>query len=185
MEWLAANWALLLGAGGASIPIILHLIYRRRAPRVIFSTLRFIRLSAERTRRRRRIQEWLLLLLRVLAILLLGLALRDFAMPFFKGTGGGDVAAAVVVDNSYSLAAEFEGDRLFWRAREAGTDVLRAPGRAHRRDAGAARQALSGSCPGARLARVAAIRSHAVRFNPLISHVREARNRFPLSSDMF
>jgi len=61
---------------------------------------------------------------------------------------------------------------------------LRAPRRAHRRDAGAARQALFGSCPGARLARVAAIRSHAVRYNPLISHVREARNRFPLSSDM-
>src|SRR6056297_169208 len=33
---------------------------------------------------------------------------------------------------------------------------LRAPGRAHRRDACAARQALFGSCPGARLARVRA-----------------------------
>ena len=126
--WLSAmfvNVPLLLGAVAAAIPIILHLVYRKRAPRVVFGTLRFIRMSAERTARRRRIREWLLLLLRAAAIFLLAVGL---AGPIIQSAGvgtEGSAAVAIVMDNSYSMGAVFEGRSLYARAREQALDILR------------------------------------------------------------
>jgi len=124
---LLSNWfvnpAFLLGAGAAAIPFILHMVYRRRAPKIFFSTLRFIRASAERTARRRRIRDWILLLLRAGAIFLLVTAL---AGPIFRGAGsGGDNAAvALVMDNSYSMAAEWEQTSAYARARDFAVQIL-------------------------------------------------------------
>jgi len=108
-----------IGVASATIPVILHMVYRRRAPRIRFSTLRFIRASAERTARRRRIRDWLLLLLRSAAIFCLALALTApplRALAF--GSRGGDLAAAVVLDNSYSMAAELAQTSHYARARD-------------------------------------------------------------------
>ena len=115
---------LLLGALGAAVPFILHMVYRRRAPKIQFSTLRFIRESAERTARRRHIREWLLLLLRSAAIFLLALGL---AGPIFRGValGGKDAAAVVLVlDNSASMAAEWEQTSVYARARDGAVKIL-------------------------------------------------------------
>jgi len=121
---LFVNWPLLLGTTAAAIPVILHLIYRRRAPRVLFATLRFIRASAERTARRRRIQEWLLLLLRTAAIFLLAVGLAGPIIRSARLGSGGDAAVAIVVDNSYSMAAEFEGRSRYGRATEFARGIL-------------------------------------------------------------
>lgn len=126
---ILSNVPLLLGMAATAIPVILHLVYRRRAPRIEFSTLRFIRLSAERTARRRRIQEWLLLLLRVGVIFLLAVAV--LARPedlLLRSGSGGSAAVAIVMDNSYSMAAEFEGKSRFARARTYALDILRDAG---------------------------------------------------------
>ena len=115
---------LLLGVAGAAIPFILHMVYRRRAPRVQFSTLRFIRESAERTARRRHIREWLLLLFRAAAIFLLAVGL---AGPIFRtaGLGGSSaVSAALVMDNSYSMDAEWEQVASYARARDCAVRIL-------------------------------------------------------------
>lgn len=118
------NPYMLLGALAAAIPLILHLVYRRRAPRVLFSTLRFIKLSIERTARRRKIRELILLLLRTGAILFLALGLADWI--FRTGAGSErNVSLAVVMDNSYSMSAQFEGRWHFARARDYATEILR------------------------------------------------------------
>jgi len=74
----------LLALAGLAVPIILHL--RRRPPKDIkdFPSLMFLKPSPEEKRTKRKLDDWLLLLLRCLALALLALA---FARPFF---GGGD-----------------------------------------------------------------------------------------------
>jgi len=106
---LFVNLPFLLGTAAAAIPIVIHLAHRRRAPRVPFTTLRFIRASAERTARRRRIEEWLLLLLRTAAIFLLAIALAGPIIRAARGGGGKNTAIVLVMDNSFSMGAEFEG----------------------------------------------------------------------------
>ena len=51
----------LLAALAAAIPVVLHLVSRQRAKDLPFPTLRFLKLSAEKTRRRKRIHDALLM----------------------------------------------------------------------------------------------------------------------------
>lgn len=73
--------AFLLAAAAIAIPILLH--FRRQPPQkaVAFSSLMFLEQTPVPPRTRRRLEDWLLLLLRCLALLLLALM---FARPFFK-----------------------------------------------------------------------------------------------------
>ncbi len=117
----------LLGAAAVAVPIFLHLFYRQRARVVFFSTIRFIRKSFERKARWLRIQDALLLLLRVLLFALLPLALAKPALrtsgsvPFLSRP---TTTAILVLDNSYSMGAIIEGTAAFERARNAARQVV-------------------------------------------------------------
>jgi hypothetical protein len=105
---------LLLGALAAAIPFALHLLSSVRAQDMMFPTLRFLRMSMEKTARRRRLQHWLLLVLRALLFALLALAVAE---PLSEATGGWlagqRYSAAVVLDNGYSMAVnDSEGNRF-------------------------------------------------------------------------
>jgi hypothetical protein len=98
--------AFLFGALAAAVPILIHLIYRRRALVHPFPAVRFLLLADKRTARKFRLHQWLLLALRLLVILLLALTL---ARPLLTGE---DVQAAatvppqttvILVDNSLSM----------------------------------------------------------------------------------
>lgn len=71
----------LAGLAALSIPLILHLIRRTPRGRQDFSSLMFLSPSPPRLTRRSRIDNWLLLLLRLAALALLALA---FARPFLR-----------------------------------------------------------------------------------------------------
>ena len=58
----AALWLLPI----AGLPILLHLLFRRKSPVVMFSTLRFVKSSIQRTAARKRVHRWLLLATRAL-----------------------------------------------------------------------------------------------------------------------
>ena len=60
-------WGLLL----ASVPIIIHLLFRRRFRRIDWAPMKYLKLSIRRNRRRIRIEQLLLLLLRTALVLLL------------------------------------------------------------------------------------------------------------------
>lgn len=77
-----ANPALAFGALLAVVPLIIHLFNRRRHRPLSFGAMRFILAAHKRTRRRARLERLLLLLLRMLAVGLLGFAL---ARPFVGG----------------------------------------------------------------------------------------------------
>src|SRR5438046_10666607 len=69
------NPALLWGLGFASIPIIIHLLQRRRQRVVRWGAMEFLLLSVRKRSRRLRLEQLLLLLIRCLIILLVVLAL--------------------------------------------------------------------------------------------------------------
>ncbi len=111
------------GVIGASIPIILHLLNRERARRLIFSTVRFIQMSHQTNVRRHKLKRWLLLLMRILILALLGVA---FARPFFAAAPvitqkiGGKRNAVIILDTSYSMQYE----EVFKDAKEEGAKIL-------------------------------------------------------------
>ena len=121
--------AFLFGALAASVPVLIHLIYRRRALVHRFPAVRFLLLADKRTARKFRLHQWLLLALRVLAILLLILAL---ARPRLIGQ---DVQAAmalpaqatiVLVDNSLSMQYRDEQESRFQRAKAVAARLLQS-----------------------------------------------------------
>jgi hypothetical protein len=71
----------LLGALAIAGPVIFHLIRRTSRERTVFSSLMFLLPTPPRLTRRSRLENWLLLLLRCLALALLAFG---FARPFFK-----------------------------------------------------------------------------------------------------
>ena len=111
------------GVIGASIPIILHLLNRERARRLIFSTVRFIQMSHQTNVRRHKLKRWLLLLMRILILALLGVA---FARPFFAAAPvvtqkiGGKRNAVIILDTSYSMQYE----EVFQNAKAEATKIL-------------------------------------------------------------
>ncbi len=94
------------GIIGASIPVVIHLLNRERAQRLIFSTLRFIQMSHQTNVQRHHLKRMLLLLLRILILTLLGLA---FARPFFAAApdnvqqNGAKRNVLMILDTSYSM----------------------------------------------------------------------------------
>lgn len=101
----------LLAAAAAAIPVILHLINRQKAKDLPFSTLRFLKISVQKTRRRRRIQDLLLMLLRMAALILIALGLANLTLTNLGSLwgGGGAAAVAIVLDNSASMGAIDQG----------------------------------------------------------------------------
>ncbi|HEY1187560.1 MAG TPA: BatA domain-containing protein, partial [Gemmata sp.] len=119
--WVAAGTAAVAG------PLLIHLLYRKRYQVVPWAAIRFL-LVAER-RHKRRIDQWLLLALRVLALLfLLGamLATTRTAEQLWQRIkpGASETVAnvprthhVIVLDASLSMAARADGDQTrFQRA---------------------------------------------------------------------
>ncbi|MFM8735481.1 MAG: BatA domain-containing protein [Pirellulales bacterium] len=97
---------LLGGAALVAVPLVLHLIMRRKPVPHEFPALRFLRERAVANRRRLRLSHVLLLLLRMAALVLLAVAL---ARPVLRGAGWladaeGPVAAAFVFDTAPRMA---------------------------------------------------------------------------------
>ncbi len=116
----------LLGTLAGGIPILIHMIHKRKAPKVLFPTLRFLKASNERTSRRQKIQDLLLLAMRVLLFVLLGLAL---AQPFLGSRRWGlgqRIHAVIILDNSYSMGTEHERTSRFKTAKELAQAVVEA-----------------------------------------------------------
>lgn len=71
----------LLGLFAALIPIAIHIIRKEKPPKLMFSTIRFLKKTAKKLVLFQQIQQWLLLLLRAAVIALLVVA---FARPLFN-----------------------------------------------------------------------------------------------------
>lgn len=96
----------LLGGLAIALPIIFHLIRKTPQGRQVFSSLMFLEPSPPKVTKRSRIDDWLLLLLRSLAVCLLAVA---FARPFLRAQDQLDFSEdagrrfVVLVDTSASM----------------------------------------------------------------------------------
>ncbi len=117
-------WGTLLGA----IPLIIHLLNRRRFRRVEWAPMRYLKLTIQRNRRRVQIEQLFLLLLRIALPVLLFLFL---ARPVLNPTGlerwlgsGGRSSQVVLIDDSLSMGYAAGGAPAFGRARETAAALL-------------------------------------------------------------
>jgi hypothetical protein len=108
---------------GLAIPVLLHLTQREKKQIVHFPSLMFVRRIPYQSVRRRKIHNWLLLMVRLTA---LALIIAAFARPLIQKTdaaiapGAGAREVVVLLDTSYSMGF---GDR--WeRARAAAHDQV-------------------------------------------------------------
>ena len=93
----------------AALPIIFHLFFRLRKQARPFPTLLFFTRIDPKLNARRRLRQWLILLLRTL--LIAGLLLT-LAHPMWLGVGReGSVAVAIVLDNSGSMSGGTDDGR--------------------------------------------------------------------------
>ncbi|MHC4606308.1 MAG: BatA domain-containing protein, partial [Planctomycetota bacterium] len=103
MEFL--NPGLLWFSIGGSVPVIIHLLHRQRFRRIRWAAMEFLLRALKKTQRRMRLENLILLALRILIMIVLAMAI---AKPFFKEPPIGALAETetlyvLVIDNSYSM----------------------------------------------------------------------------------
>lgn len=106
-------WAVPLCA----VPIVIHLLNRRRFQKVPWAAMEFLLAAMKRNRKRLRMEQWLVLLLRTLAVLLLVFLVSRPQL------GGGTFLSArthhvVVLDDSASMTQRAGSAALFERAQD-------------------------------------------------------------------
>ncbi len=126
------NAPLLWGLALASIPLIIHLLFRRKFRRVDWAPMHYLKLSIQRNRRRVRLEQLLLLLLRTAAILLL-FALVARPVLHASGlsrwlTGRSRASQIVVIDDSLSMGHTVGGHSAIEAAKELAGSIVRQVG---------------------------------------------------------
>ncbi|HEV2950294.1 MAG TPA: VWA domain-containing protein [Gemmataceae bacterium] len=131
---------LAVAAGAASIPIIIHLLNRNRYRVVPWAAMRFLLAAQRKNTRRMRLEQWILLAVRVLVVVLLVLAMASvygwangpgglwswlFPDTFVRAAAGSQRTHKILVlDGSFSMAHK-NGDRdAFERARHAAMQII-------------------------------------------------------------
>ncbi len=122
------NQPLLWGLALASIPILIHLLYRRQYRRVDWAPMRYLKLSVQRNRRRVRVEQLLLLLLRTALVVLLFLLV---ARPVMHAEGlsrlwggSGRTNRIVLLDDSLSMGYVHEAKSALARGQDVLADLL-------------------------------------------------------------
>ena len=100
------NSGILFLSSAILIPILIYLFAKRKPKRIIFSSIRFIKESQQKQKRKINLKNLLLLIIRILIVLFTILAIARPAIKsdlLKKGTDHPKTAIAVIIDNSYSM----------------------------------------------------------------------------------
>lgn len=118
---------LLWGLAACSIPILLNLLNRQRFQKIPWAAIKFLVVALEKNRRKLKMENLLLLLLRILIIAFLVLALSQ---PFLKSSHpfltvlSSRSNVIIVVDNSYSMGSTWGNKTYFDRAKEIARKII-------------------------------------------------------------
>jgi hypothetical protein len=129
MDFTFLNALFLAGLTAGIVPIVIHLLQRRRLKRVEFSDLRFLAPLNQQRMRSLNLRRLLLLLLRVLIILLTAVAM---ARPSIRGSltkllpAQARTTVLLLVDTSYSMRTEGESGTALDAAKQAANRLLDA-----------------------------------------------------------
>jgi len=116
LGWLAA----------AAAPILIHLWSRRKYRETSWAAMEYLLAAVQRQTRRLLFEQWILLAIRTLLVVLIVLAVAE---PYLERTGmaftpGGHTHRVLVIDGSYSMAYKPTDKSRFDRAKELARQIV-------------------------------------------------------------
>jgi hypothetical protein len=112
--------ALLIGLLGVSIPVIVHLLHRQQTQPVQWGAMQFLRASPLQMKKKKKVDHWLLMLMRMVAVAVLAFLLARPRLPqsalIPKELTDSPVDVAVIIDHSLSTGRLSGGQTVFDRA---------------------------------------------------------------------
>src|SRR5262245_56151792 len=137
--FLFETWfgALAVAAGAVSVPIIIHLLNRRRFRVVTWAAMRFLLAAQRKNSRRLRLEQLILLALRCLLVLLVVAAMAS-VVPWAEGVwravfpeslavaaqAGQRTHKILVIDGSFSMALKVGDGTCFDRAKRVADQII-------------------------------------------------------------
>lgn len=132
----ALPWSLALGFGApwmlwgmaaGSIPVIIHLLNKRKYRQTDWAAMRFLLAALKKNKRRIELEQWILLAIRTLLIMLLGMAmarpvLESLAPALFAGQRSHRV---LVLDGSMSMTRKLTDATRFDRAKSLARQIVK------------------------------------------------------------
>jgi hypothetical protein len=120
------NPIMLAGLAAVAVPIIIHLLNRRKFHKVVWAAMRFLQNAVEQNQRRMRIEDMILLALRCLLLALLAVAL---ARPAILSNapdvfGQSKVTGVIILDHSQSMGMSDGTSTRFEKAKQAAQGAL-------------------------------------------------------------
>jgi hypothetical protein len=120
---------LLIGTAGAIVPLLIHWLHRRRARRFGWGAMQFLETPSRSVPRRKNVEQWLLLAVRMLVVVAFALMLagpRVRAGRLLPAFGSGPpIDLVMIMDDSPSSGRSSGGRTVFDRQIEAASQVLR------------------------------------------------------------
>jgi hypothetical protein len=119
------NSMLLAGAAAFMIPLIIHLLNRRKISQVRWGPMHLLAEVLKQKKRRLQIEQWLLLLTRILIPILLALCLARPVVSAMRALPGfGKTSMVIVLDDSFSMRAAGSTGAAWDRAKTALNRVM-------------------------------------------------------------
>src|SRR3954471_4611850 len=114
--------AMLAWGVAAALPILIHLWSRRRYREQSWAAMQFLLAAMQKNARRIRLEQWLLLAVRVAILALFALAVAEPRWAgislLARGSGGGPTHTLLVIDGSYSMDYRGADKSCFESAKE-------------------------------------------------------------------
>ena len=127
--WLVNPWLFVAGAAAILIPILIHLLNKRKFKIVDWAAMEFLLDADKKNRRRIRLENLILLLLRCLAVFLIGMLLARPFIPTSVTAGllnASQFERIVLLDDSLSMQARQGNESAFELARKRLSDLAGA-----------------------------------------------------------
>ena len=120
------NWLMLSWLAAAAVPLAIHLWNRRKYREVSWAAIEYLLAALRKNARRIQIEQWVLLAIRTLIIVLVALAVAE---PYLEGARldfatGQRTLKVLVIDGSYSMAYRPTDQSRFERAKLAAEKIV-------------------------------------------------------------
>ncbi|MEN3940759.1 BatA domain-containing protein [Prosthecobacter sp. SYSU 5D2] len=120
------NAILLAGGAAFLVPLMIHLLNRRRVQTVAWGAMHLLQEVIKQRKRRLNIEQWLLLAVRIAIPIVLALCLARPVLTALRSLGIGKTSLVMMLDDSFSMRAPAAGGSPAERARADVGQVLEA-----------------------------------------------------------
>jgi hypothetical protein len=119
------NSFLLWTAAGASLPFLIHMLNREKPKRIVIPTVKFIIKAVEKSSGSRKLNNFLLLLVRMLILIFISLIIARPQIAKFMSTESNDsFQAIIIIDNSFYTAHNSGGDNQLTEIKSKAKEII-------------------------------------------------------------